>query len=840
MSPDLTRRGFIVGVGVVGSGMARTARAATVPPPGTSGPYYYRPSPRTGRRLVRCDVCVYGGTSAGVIAAVQAARLGSSVVLVAFGRHLGGMTAGGLGFTDVGAAASIGGLSREFYQRIGAHYGTAVAFTFEPHVAEQVFEDWLTEYHVAVYREQHLVGVDRADRAIREIAMESGLAIQAGAFVDATYEGDLMAMAGVSYTVGREGDQVYGETWNGYHISTNHQFKVPIDPYRVAGNPGSGLLPLISPAAPGTTGAGDKRVQAYNFRLCLTRAADRLPFPQPPGYEAGRYQLLLRYLQAGVWDVFGNNQLLPNGKSDLNNNGAVATDNIGAADRWPEGHYQERERIFQDHVRYQQGLLYFLASDPQVPQNVHDQVTAWGLASDEFTDTAGWPHELYVREGRRMISSYVMTEHNCLGAVVAEDPVGLASYTMDSHNCERIVIDGHPVNEGNVETGVPAPYPISYRAIVPTAAECTNLAVPVALSASHIGYGSIRLEPVYMILGHAAGTAAAQGAAAGAPLQSLDYPALQAQLLADGAILQWPPPAGPFSVTTARAVRAGATAAVTSTLRNTQNGPITGVTLSLTGPAGWAVEATSPTTFGTVEEGDGVSATWKATAPSPDQPLALQVLQGEATYTGPAGTADNQAEADLYVEQPVGDPYRTFAATEAYFGERGSRLGIAAAGTDLYTEADQYGAIYLHAAAGSNAVLETILISQDPTSPNARAGLMVRDDVTGAGSSPGYVVVCAKPQNGFLLLWDADGNGYVESVARADTGTTPYPAWLRLERNGTTATGYYSTDGTTWNVIGHATLPSAAEWQDAAVFATSHDPSIGLVVFDNFTVANNP
>lgn len=828
MSPDLTRRGFLVVAGLAGvaaSGATRAPRAAAAPEPDAL--YYYRRLIRRPQRVVNADVCVYGATSSGVVAAVQAAQLGRSVALVSFGRHVGGVTSGGLGATDVGNSAAIGGLSRQFYERVGAHYGTSAKFAFEPHVAEQVFDDWLAEAGVTVYREEHLHEVHRQGGVIREIVMESGLTFRTAAYVDATYEGDLMARAGVTYTIGREDNAIYGETWDGYHVSTNHQFRVPIDPYLTPGDPTSGLLPGISAAAPATTGAGDRRIQAYNFRLCLTRAADRLPFPRPPGYDPARYELLRRYLQAGIFDVFGNNQTMPNGKSDLNNNGAVATDNIGAADGWPEGDYHEREIIFQDHVDYQQGLLYFLANDPGVPANVRTGVSGWGLPRDEFTDTGGWSHELYVREGRRMVSDYVMTEHNCLGRVVAADSIGLASYTMDSHNCERIVIDGHPSNEGNIEVSVPAPYPLSYQAMVPRAGECTNLLVPVALSASHIGYGSVRMEPVFMILGHAAGTAAAQAVVAQADVQRVDYTAVRAQLLADGALLEWPPPAGPLTVSADHAVAAGGILTAITALRNTTTAPLPDVTLSLAAD-GWGVAATSPTAFPNIAPGDGVAATWQATAPVSNAPLARSVLH--------AAGAGYSADATVYVESAVAAPYRTFAGTESYFGQRDNQLAIAAAGADLWTTIDAYGAIYLPGAAGPNAVLTVKVASQDATNPNARAGLMLRDDVTEPGRAPGYVVLAVKPQNGFLLLWDADGNGYVESVARADTGTTPYPAWLRLERNGTTATGSYSTDGTIWHVIGQATVPAAAAQQDAAVFVTSHDPTIGLVAFEDFAV----
>lgn len=826
---DLLAAGGALGAGVLGAELlAPGSASATGPDPAEpTGPYYYRRAAPGRPRRVSADVCVYGATSAGVIAAVTAAGLGRSVVLLAFGRHVGGITASGLGATDVGVSAAIGGLARQFYERVGAHYGAGGAqFTVEPHVAEQIFEDWLVERHVTVYRDQHLVRVRRRGGRLGAIELEGGLAVTAAQYVDATYEGDLMAAAGVRWTVGREANAVYGETWDGYHLAVNHQFKVPVDPYRTPGDPASGLLPLVSSAAPGVTGGGDRRVQAYNFRLCLTRAADRLPWPKPAGYRPDRYELLRRYLDAGVFDVFGNNRTMPYGKTDLNNNGAVATDFVGGSDGWPTGSYRERERIFQRHLRYQQGLLYFLANDPGVSAEVRTAVAAWGLPADEFTGTGGWPHELYVREGRRMISDYVVTEHDCLGRVVADDPVGLASYTMDAHNAQRIVVDGRPRNEGDVETHVPGPWPVSYRSIVPRAADCTNLTVPVAMSASHIGYGSVRMEPVFMILGQAAGTAAAQAIAAGTTVQELDYPTLRAQLLADGALLTWPVPAGPLSLVADRAVEHGDTATATAALRNTTAEPLTGVTLALTAP-GWTIAATTPTTFDTVPPGEGVAASWHASPPGSDDALRRATL----TATG----AGHSATATVYVESPVAPPYRTFAGTQAYFGQHGDTLAVAAAGSDLWTHADEYGAIYRPAAAGPGATLTVRVASQEATSPDARAGLMLRDDVTGAGASGGYVVLAVKPSGNLLLLWDADGDGYVESVARADAGTSG-PVWLRLTRTGTGATGAYSTDGTSWRPVGTATVPRAADEQDAAVFVTAHDPSVGLVGFDGFAV----
>ena len=411
--------------------------------------YYYR-VPRAAPRMIVSDVCVYGGTSSGIAAAVIARRLGRSVSVAAFGRKLGGMSASGLGATDTGRIAAIGGLSREFYRRVGERYGKPESFAFEPHVAEEVFEAWVADYGIEVVREQRLDTVRMSGDRILELRMESGLRFRAAMFIDATYEGDLLARAGVSWFAGREGNATHGETLNGVQFRSGHQFRVPVDPYVVARRSASGLLAGIAPDGAGTTGEGDHRIQAFNFRVCLTRAADRLPFPKPEGYDPARYELLLRYIRAGVWDVLGNNQPMPNGKTDWNNNGAVSSDNIGRNHDWPDTDYWDRERIFQDHVTYQQGLLWFLANDPRVPAAIRSEVGAWGLPRDEFVDTGGWPHELYVREARRMVSEYVMTEHDCRGAAVAEDPVGLASYTMDSHNCKRVVVGGKARNEGDV------------------------------------------------------------------------------------------------------------------------------------------------------------------------------------------------------------------------------------------------------------------------------------------------------------------------------------------------------------------------------------------------------
>ncbi len=493
------------------------------------------------------DVVVYGGTSAGVVAAVQSARLGKTVVIVHPGKHLGGLTASGLGATDIGNKKAIGGISREFYQRLGKHYGQSESWTFEPHVAEDTYNEMVREEGISVVLEERLdlrSGVETRGRRIVNITMESGRRFAGKMFVDATYEGDLMAKAGVSYHVGRESNLVYGETLNGVQTrnAKYHQFECAIDPYIVPGDASSGLLPGIQAGGPGEEGSGDHRVQAYCFRMCLTNAPDnRLPFPKPDSYDPLRYELLLRYLKAGHWTVLKLSKAMPNQKTDTNNKGAFATDNIGMNYGYPEGDYDTRARIFEEHKNYQQGLMWFLANDPRVPSAFQDEVRQWGLPKDEFIDNGGWPHELYVREARRMVSDYVMTQHDCEGRAEIDDAIGLAAYTMDSHHVQRYVKDGRVWNEGDVEVGGFSPYPIAYRSIRPRRKECENLLVPVCVAASHIAFGSIRMEPVFMVLGQSAATAACMAIDRNVALQDLDVAELQRILRRDGQVLVWEP-----------------------------------------------------------------------------------------------------------------------------------------------------------------------------------------------------------------------------------------------------------------------------------------------------------
>jgi hypothetical protein len=499
--------------------------------------FYWQPAPATKSQTRRADVCVYGGSAAGIIAAVQAARLGLTVLVLNPARHIGGLTTGGLSWTDFGRKEAIGGLSREFYRRVGAKYRVAEEWAFEPHVAEEVLWEMVREVGVPILQNQFLATVKKQERRIVAITTEAGVTVHATVFIDCTYEGDLMAKAGVQFHVGREANRVYTETINGVQRRNTHQFTLPVSPYVVESDVKSGLLPGIQPTM-GATGAGDKSVQAYCFRLTLTKTPDnRLAYEKPDGYDPRDYELLARYLKAGFTDLFSKFDPLRGGKFDKNNHGGFSTDFIGANHAYPNASYAERERIFQAHVRYQKGLMYFLGNDKQVPDRLQARWREWGLCKDEFTDTGGWSRQLYVREARRMIASVVMTENHCVGKVTVEDSVGLGSYNMDSHNCNRVVIDGKVQNEGDVQVKTP-PYPISYRAIVPERRQCTNLFVPVCLSCSHIAYGSIRMEPVFMILGQSAALAAKIAVANGLPtVQDVPYSELAEALRDAGQVL---------------------------------------------------------------------------------------------------------------------------------------------------------------------------------------------------------------------------------------------------------------------------------------------------------------
>ena len=515
----------------------------------------------------RADVVIYGGTSAGAAAAVQVSRMGHSVILIEPGTHVGGLTSGGLGFTDSGDKRTIGGIAREFYQRIRKHYDNESAWTeerptdyvryrraddamwtFEPRVAEQVFRQMLLEARVELLQNERLnrsSGVILAGNRIQQIVMESGLVLSGLQFIDATYEGDLMAASRVTYTIGREDNSVYGETLNGNQVRANthnHRFLKLVDPFRIPGDRRSGLLPGIEAAGPGQEGAGDQRIQAYCFRMCMSKSPqNRRPFPKPDGYDESSYELLLRNFEAGDLRLPLSPDMMPNLKTDTNNNCAVSTDFLGGNYRYPEADYAEREKIIRDHERYQKGLMWTLANHPRVPASIRSEMAKWGLPLDEFTDNDNWPHQLYIREARRMVSDYVMIEQDCRRERMAADSVGLGSYNMDSHNVRRFVTaEGFVQNEGDVQVSPGGAYLISYRSVVPAKGQVANLAVPVCLAASHIAYGSIRMEPVFMVLGQSVATAAVMALESGHGLQDVPYAALRARLLRDGQVLDLP------------------------------------------------------------------------------------------------------------------------------------------------------------------------------------------------------------------------------------------------------------------------------------------------------------
>lgn len=526
------------------------------------------------QQKINADVVVYGGTSAAVTAAVQAQQMGKSVVIVSPDKHLGGLSSGGLGFTDTGDKSVIGGLARDFYHRVYMHYQQAdgwkwqkkedygnkgqgtpamdgserTMWIFEPHVAEQIFEDFVKEHNIKVYRNEWLdrgKGVVKKDGRIVSIKTLSKKTFTGKMFIDATYEGDLMAAAGVKYHVGREANSVYGEEWNGIQVGIlhhGHHFKTDISPYKIPGDPKSGLLPGVSAADPGKRGDGDNKIQAYNFRMCLTDLpANRVPFPKPAGYDPKQYELLLRVFNAGWRETFNKFDPIPNKKTDTNNHGPFSTDFIGENYDYPDATYTRRKEIIKAHEQYQKGLMYFIANDPRVPEDVRTKMQTWGLAKDEFKDNGNWPHQLYIREARRMIGMQVMTEHETLSKKEVDNSIGMGSYTLDAHNAQRYVKpDGFVQNEGDIGVDTKKPYRISYGSIVPKKEECQNLLVPVAVSASHIAYGSIRMEPVFMILGQSAATAAVMAINAGEAVQDLDYTQLKTQLLKDKQRLEAP------------------------------------------------------------------------------------------------------------------------------------------------------------------------------------------------------------------------------------------------------------------------------------------------------------
>lgn len=488
---------------------------------------------------IEVDICIYGGSSAGIIAGYTASKLGKKTIVIEPRNYLGGLTTGGLGATDIGNKFAITGLARDFYRRLGTHYNKFEQWTFEPHVANKVFDQYINAVNLPIEKNYLLDQVIKEGNTIKEIIVRKNdgvgmetIRIKAKMFIDCTYEGDLMAKSGVSYAIGREPNSQYGETQNGIQLQEIHQFPDGIDPYKIPGKPESGLLWGISNDNLATHGLGDRKIQAYNFRLTLTQNKDNLiPFSKPEVYNPDHYELLLRQIAKEKWTTIFSSlkkenhpdgtveikhaggfliKFMPNGKTDFNNFGAFSTDMIGENYDYPDGDFKTRQAIWKKHENYTKGLLYFLSHDERVPAHIRSEMQSWGFCKDEFPETNGFSNQLYVREARRLVGPVVMTQKHCEGEEVIDDPIGMAAYQMDSHNIQRIVVNGMVKNEGDVQKPVPAPYPISYRSIIPKAEECSNLLVPVCMSSSHIAFGSIRMEPVFMVLAQSAATAASQ------------------------------------------------------------------------------------------------------------------------------------------------------------------------------------------------------------------------------------------------------------------------------------------------------------------------------------------
>ncbi len=539
--------------------------------------------------VIESDVCVYGGTSGGVAAAVQAARLGKSVTLVEPGGHLGGMTSGGLSAVDIGDPRSVGGIAREYFTKLAATVGvelawdkpfenkgggpaTGGAYAIEPHKAEQLFDRMCEDAGINVQRNARLAAVEHKGRRISGIVMENGKIVRAKMFIDTTYEGDLMAKAGVSFTLMREGNAKYGETYNGIHYTEKYKPRAghlmpgengrvvggqgvwdrdfPLDPYVVIGCPESGLLPLINEGEPGVQGEPAPGIQAYCYRLCLTTNPDnQIAIDPPPDYDPKRYELIVRFIEACLangddmdlrW--FSKHDALPNDKWDFNT--ATFGGNLpGLSWKWPEASYSKRDKLAKELENYHRGLLHFLATDPRVPEKVRADMKRFGLPKDEFIDNGGWPHQVYIREGRRMVSDLVLTEHHTFGRAIAPKSVSLGSYGTDTHEIRRIVKDGVVTREGKTATGRGGapPYPIGYDAIVPKQSECENLLVTFALSASHTAFSSIRMEPVFMCTSQSAAAAACQAINDDVSVQEVDYATLKRQLEDLGQVLEWKP-----------------------------------------------------------------------------------------------------------------------------------------------------------------------------------------------------------------------------------------------------------------------------------------------------------
>jgi hypothetical protein len=501
-----------------------------------------------GQGTRKFDLVIYGGTASGVFTAVAAAREGLRVAVLEPGRHLGGMVTSGLSATDHGKKDTIGGYTLEFYKRLGQRYGKDIEWYPEPHVAEEVLEDLIRGARVAVFYQHRLRengGVRKVRSDILEIRAENGAAFKGKVFVDASYEGDLMAQAGVSYTWGREGVSQYDESLAGVRpMDRNNQFEFPVAAYAENHK----LLPEIQKDPPGKIGCGDRKVQAYNFRLVLTTdPLNRVSFPKPFDYDPKRFELLLRFIAAfrvntgkppTVYDIFLPKRIA-GGKWDFNNHGHwFSSDYIGKSWDYPNATYTRRDEIWKDHINYIKGLLYFLTHDERVPNTLRDELKNFGLARDEFTDNENWPYQLYIREARRMVGDFVMTQKDIQTEVSKRDVIGMGSYNSDSHNVQRYVNEeGNVQYEGSIDVRV-TPYQVPYRLLLPQRREATNLLVSVCFSASHVAYSTLRMEPVYMIIGQAAGVAASMAIERKSPVQDVDTTELTAKLRAQGVIME--------------------------------------------------------------------------------------------------------------------------------------------------------------------------------------------------------------------------------------------------------------------------------------------------------------
>jgi hypothetical protein len=518
------------------------------------------------------DIVVYGGTPGGVTAAIQSAKLGKRVLLIEPSKHIGGIMTNGLGVTDIDSqkafqnSVAVGGLALEYYLRIADYYDRRQAFDsillhgiknhdfwpHEPHVGEKILLDWLEEHHVPILTQARLVESDQAVQKsgseIQQIQLEDGKTIRAKVFIDATYEGDLLAAAGIDHAIGRESSETYGEHLNGIQAETTHaQFAVKVDPYKIPGDSTSGLIPFIQEGGLGTPGSADKHIQAYCFRACLTpNPNNQVPFHKPDGYDRSMYEIYVRYLEAGgnlLWPWVS----VPNQKSDLGAWHDLSHNMYGLNADYPGGDYATRKRIYDEHRFYTTGLFYFFATDTAVGRlrpDFQKEWASWGYAKDEFQDNDHFPHQFYVRSGRRMISDYIITQHHILtpNPIEVEDPIGVAFWPPDVHSARRIVKDGYAYNEGFVfePFGNWRPLPISYRALVPKRNQCTNLLTATCPSSSYIAYGSIRLEWTFMVMGQSVANAAALAIDQNVSVQDVPYDTLKNILLGQNQVLQLP------------------------------------------------------------------------------------------------------------------------------------------------------------------------------------------------------------------------------------------------------------------------------------------------------------